>query len=130
MLNDAEYEQLKNSILALGPVLPGTIRKVFLRCGKKNCHCQSTDKKQWHCPYYFWDRKEGKRLSSRSISPKQVKIIQGWIDKRRELERIVRQMLNHGVSMAEELKKSQNLADSLSGTKSKKAGTKAAKNKF
>ena len=122
MPHEAEYQRLKESILALGPVLPGTIRKVFLRCGKKNCRCQSTDKKQWHGPYYFWDRKDGKDgkgLSSRSIPLKQVKIIQGWINKRRELERIVRQMLKHGVSMAEGLKSAQKQTTPLHKGKSK-----------
>jgi hypothetical protein len=107
MSNDPEYERLKESILALGPVLPGTIRKVYLRCGKKNCRCQSTDKKQWHGPYSFWDRKEGKRLTSRSIPSDQVELIQSGINKRRELERIMRQMLNHGIKMAEGLKPSK-----------------------
>lgn len=130
MLDDSEYERLKDSILTLGPVLPGTIRKVFLRCGKKNCHCQSNDKRHWHGPYYFWDRKEGKRLSSRSISPKQVKLIQGWINKRRELERIVRQMLDHGVAMAEGLKSSKKRTTPLSGGKSKKVRTQSAKSKL
>src|SRR5579863_3262285 len=115
MSNDAAYEGLKDSILALGPVLPGTIRKVYLRCGKKNCHCQSNDKKQWHGPYSFWDRKEGKKLSSRSIPSNQVKLFQDMIDKRRELERIVRQMLKHGTTMAEQLKSSKKMTKSLHG---------------
>lgn len=130
MLSDAEYEGLKNSILALGPVLPGTIRKVFLRCGKKNCHCQSNDKKQWHGPYSFWDRKEDKHLSSRSIPSKQVKLFQAWIDKRRELERIVQQMLDHGVTMAEQLKSSKKLIMPLPGGKSKKVSTQPSKSKI
>jgi hypothetical protein len=130
MLSDSEYEGLKNSILALGPVLPGTIRKVYLRCGKKNCHCQSNDKKQWHGPYSFWDRKDDKHLSSRSIPADQVKLFQGWINKRRELERIVQQMLNHGVAMAQQLKSSKKPAKPLPGGKSKKAHNQPAKSKL
>ena len=126
MLNDVEFEGLKNSILALGTVLPGTIRKVHLRCGKKNCRCQSTDKKQWHGPYLFWDRKEGKRLTSRSISSDQAKLLQGWINKRRELERIVRQMLKHGVNLAEQLNSSKKLGKE----KSKKVRIQNEKNKL
>jgi hypothetical protein len=110
MSNDAELKQLKDSLLALGPLLPGTIRKVFLRCGKKNCHCQSTDKRHWHGPYYFWDRKEGKKLTSRSIPSDQVQLFQSYINNRREFERITRQMQKYGVAMAEGLR-SQKKAD-------------------
>ena len=104
MLHDTEYEKFKASILALGPIVPGTLRKVYLRCGNKNCHCKADNRKNWHGPYTFWDRKEGKKLSSRSIPSKQVHVIRGWIYNRRDLMRIVRRMLKHGVKMADQIK--------------------------
>ena len=110
-MNNPELQRLKESLQALGPILPGTIRKVYLRCGKKNCRCQSADKKQLHGPYYFWDRIEGKKLSSRSIPANQVKLYQEWINNRREQERIVRQMQEHGLALAKELQ-SQKKSDS------------------
>lgn len=105
MLKDAEYEQFKKNILSLGPVLPGTLRTVYLRCGKKNCRCQEGDEKKWHGPYLFWDRKEEGRLSSRSVSGTSIKIIRGWINNRKILERIVYQMLQHGVKRASQIDK-------------------------
>ena len=113
MLNDAEYMKLKNSILALGPVLPGTLRTVRLRCNSKNCHCQTKDKNQWHGPYSYWDRKDGKQLSSRSVSFETVQLLRAWIKNRRELNRIVRKMLQQGMKMASQLnasKKEKNLS--------------------
>ena len=108
MLNDLQYEQLKKTIHSLGPVLPGTLRTVYLRCGKKNCRCQSDEKSRWHGPYLFWDRKEGKKLSSRSIPAGSVKIIRSWIKNRRILERIVSKMLQQGVKVASQIYKSKN----------------------
>jgi hypothetical protein len=107
MLNDPEYEKLKKTIHSLGPVLPGTLRTVYLRCGKKNCRCQSDKKNRWHGPYSFWDRKEGKRLSSRSLTAESAKAIRGWIKNRRLLERIVSKMLEHGVKVTSQIYKSK-----------------------
>ena len=53
MLNNPEFEKLRTAILALGPVVPGTLRKVYVRCGKKNCRCQIGRKSYWHGPYFF-----------------------------------------------------------------------------
>ena len=107
MLNDPEYEKLKKTIHSLGPVLPGTLRTVYLRCGKKNCRCQSDKKNRWHGPYSFWDHKEGKRLSSRSIPADSVKVISSWIQNRKVLENIVSRILQHGVKVASQIYKSK-----------------------
>jgi hypothetical protein len=113
MFNNPQYEQFKKTILSLGPVIPGTLRTVYLRCGKKNCRCQTGKKKYRHGPYSFWDRKEGKRLSSRSIPSEMVEAIQDWIKNRRGLENTARQMLQHGVKVADKridiAKKGRNL---------------------
>lgn len=100
--NQKKYEQFKKAIIALGTVIPGTLRTVYLRCGKTNCRCQTGKKVHRHGPYSFWDRKEGKRLSSRSISTETVDVVQDWIKNRRVLEDIVRQMLRHGTKVANE----------------------------
>ena len=106
MLNDPKFEEIKTKILALGPIVPGTLRKVYLRCGKKNCRCQTNRKDHWHGPYSFWDRKEDKKLSSRSIPPELVCLIRGWIENRRKLDRIISQMLKQGMNIATEKLKS------------------------
>jgi hypothetical protein len=103
---DAEYENLKASLMSLGPVVPGRLREVYLRCGKKNCRCW-TDKKDWHGPYVFWDRTDGKRLASRSVNMDHAKILRCWIRNRKEFERIVRAIYKRGLWMADRLKKSE-----------------------
>ena len=104
-MSDAEYQNLKASLMSLGPVVPGCLREVSLRCGKKNCRCRTNQKKDWHGPYVFWDRMDGKRLASRSIAPKHVKVIRHWIRNRKDFERIVRAIYRRGLKMANQLKK-------------------------
>lgn len=104
---DAEYQNLKASLLSLGPVIPGHLREVYLRCGKKNCHCRTARKRGWHGPYIFWDRMDRKKSASRSINVKHAKVLRHWIRNRKELERIIQVIYKRGLWMADQLKKSE-----------------------
>jgi hypothetical protein len=104
MTLDTEYQKIKAALLKLGPVLPGHLRKVYLRCGKKYCHCQKSSTATFHGPYTFWDRTVGRKPTSRSIPPKHVPIIRRWISNRKKLDYIVYQILQHGVNMVAHLK--------------------------
>lgn len=88
--------QLKKMISKLGPALPGTIRKVKLRCGRRGCRCQSGRDKDKHGPYYFWSYKVKGKLTTSSVPKKSIKQFQLWIENRRQLERLVDQLLSQG----------------------------------
>lgn len=72
--------------------LPGTIRTVFMVCGKKECKCQSRKEADKHGPYFFWDRKVNNKLTSTSIPAAKLKTFQKWIENRGKLEEIVSQI--------------------------------------
>ena len=44
--------RLKDKILALGPMLPGSIRQQFNVCGKPGCKCKDPVHPDKHGPYY------------------------------------------------------------------------------
>ena len=104
---DDEYGKLKALILKIGPVVPGHLREVRLRCGRKNCRCRSSQKKNWHGPYVFWDRRDGKKLTSRSLPTEHVRVIQSWLNNRKNLERIVLRMNRCGLRMVDQIKRSE-----------------------
>jgi len=72
--------------------LPGTIRTVFVVCGKKECKCQSRKEADKHGPYFFWDRKVDGKLTSTSIPAEKLKTFLKWIENRGRLEKIVAQI--------------------------------------
>lgn|SRR3989338_2898077 len=104
MTPQEKYLELKKKIMDLGIVIPGTVRKVTLRCGNAGCHCRES-KKNRHGPYLFWDRKKKGKLSSRSIDETCLDQFQQGIKNRRELETIIRKMLALGLEIASGLKK-------------------------
>ncbi len=44
--------EIKNKILNLGLMHPGSISKQFNVCGKEGCKCKNTENPQKHGPYY------------------------------------------------------------------------------
>ena len=53
-----------------------------------------------HGPYYFWNRKVGGKLSSKSLSQDKLSLFRSWIHNRLEMESIVLQLLEVGQEIA------------------------------
>ena len=51
---DKRYKRLQQKLLRLGLVIPGTIRTVYLKCGKEGCCCMTGTDADKHGPYLFW----------------------------------------------------------------------------
>ena len=98
-------KKLNEQILNLGPAIPGTIRQVLLRCGRKNCACASGHQRDKHGPYFFWSHKNNGRLTSLSLTESEARQFQQWIDNRRTLEGLVQDILDEGIKMALETRK-------------------------
>ena len=83
-------------------MLPGTIRNLYMKCGKSGCVCQ-TDATARHGPYYLWDRKVGKKLTSKMIPTKVVPVLKKGIESRKLLEKLVHEAIKIGQEIAVEL---------------------------
>lgn len=49
---DRKIEVLKEKLLKIGNMRPGSISRQWNVCGKKNCRCKNPVKPQKHGPYY------------------------------------------------------------------------------
>jgi len=101
-----KYKKLKQRLQKLGIVIPGTLRVVYQRCGKNNCACASGKDENLHGPYIYWDRKVDGRLSSMSVQKDDKKLFQEWINNRKQLEVIVKEMHNLGLKIGTQRKRS------------------------
>lgn len=86
--SEKKLEEVKRVLGDFDLVLPGTVRKLFMRCGKSGCACH-TDKKARHGPYHLWDRKIGKKLSSKMLSKNDLGDVKKGIEARKKLEALV-----------------------------------------
>ena len=96
---EKEYEKLKLRVLKIGIAIPGTIRETFLICGKENCKCAQSEHDR-HGPYYFWNRKVGGKLTSKSLNSEQRHQYEQWISNRRQLEELVEAIVAFSLNYA------------------------------
>lgn len=91
--NETEkLNKIKAELGELGLVLPGRVRHLYMKCGKSGCACQkNVDAK--HGPYYLWDRKVNKKLTSKMISVKMISFIKKGIENRKVLEKLVQETI-------------------------------------
>lgn len=89
---ERQYRHLTAKLAQTGYLWNGTITRQMLTCGKKNCACHR-DESRRHGPYLYWTTKVGGKTVSRLLSPQEAELYQEWIENRRELERLEREML-------------------------------------
>ncbi len=94
-----KLNKIKNELGNFDLVLPGTIRQLYMKCGKSGCACQ-TNAGARHGPYFLWDRKVGKKLTSKMIPAKIVPLLKKGIQNRKELEKLVQEAVEISQEMA------------------------------
>lgn len=87
----AEHARLAAQLAWIGFIWPGTIQRRMLTCGKAGCACH-TDPRARHGPYPYWTSKKAQKTVSRLLSAEEAAVYEEWIENRRALERIVKQM--------------------------------------
>ena len=86
-----KFRELTSKFSTTGFIWPGHVQRRYLTCGKPNCACHK-DPEAKHGPYAYWTSKERKKTVSRLLSPEEADLLEEWIENRRKLEAIVRQM--------------------------------------
>ena len=86
------YRQLAAQLAETGYLWKGTVVRQMLTCGNKSCACHQ-DEARRHGPYAYWSTKVGGRTVSRLLDPEEAELYEEWIQNRRRLDQIQRQMV-------------------------------------
>ena len=86
-----KYNLLKKEIKNLGFICTGSVRSVYLKCGKRKCICHK-DENARHGPYNIWTRKVKAKTITRTLSNEQSQICKEFIQNIRKLESIIEKM--------------------------------------
>jgi len=97
---ERSYRQLAAQLAQTGYVVQGTVVRKRLKCGKPQCACHR-DPARGHGPYAYWTSKVGGRTVSRKLSDEEATLYEQWIQNRRQLDQILRQMRELSKKVAE-----------------------------
>ena len=88
---EIRYQELKQQLLDLGFVRPGSLVRRFMPCGKTGCRCMA-DPPQLHGPYYQWTYKvQGKTVTLR-LTEAQARLCAEWTNQHRVFKKLIRRM--------------------------------------
>ena len=87
----SRLEALKQEILELGFVRPGSLVRRFMPCGNPACRCMGKPP-QLHGPYYQWSYKIAGKTRTIRLSKEQARLCQQWVRNHKRLKRLVHQM--------------------------------------
>jgi len=94
------YRQLAAQLAQTGYLVQGTVVCKRLKCGKPECACHR-DPTRRHGPYAYWTTKVRGRTVSRKLSHEEATLYEQWIQNRRQLDQILRQMRELSGKVAE-----------------------------
>jgi len=99
-----QIEQLKQQLLALGPIHPGSLGEQYNVCGTPGCRCKNPENPRKHGPYFQLSYTWRGKSSSRFLKPERIaatrekvanykrlrELINQWVDLAVELEQVER----------------------------------------
>lgn len=88
----SRYRDTATRVAGIGFTWHGSISERWLTCGRPECEC-AKDPRARHGPYVYWTTKEKGRSVARLLHPPESDILQEWLRNRKELDRILREML-------------------------------------
>ena len=92
-------DKTKITIVAKGPILPGTISTATSKCGKPNCACKAIPPKL-HGPYYRWTGFLNGKQTTKTISQEVAEECQRRISNYRALQKRLEQIVHDAFANA------------------------------
>jgi hypothetical protein len=86
-----QYRTLTAQIPNVGFIWGGSVQSQWLTCGTPGCACHR-DPKARHGPYIYWTSKVAGRTVSRLLRSPEAELLSEWVQNRRQLDRIFREM--------------------------------------
>lgn len=85
-----DYEKAKAALGDIGFICEGSLSQIYTCCRNPNCRC--ADPAGRHGPYWQLTWKQAGKTVSRRLSVEEAHRYQEWIDNRRKLDSVIRQM--------------------------------------
>lgn len=102
MKTKKSVEQLKQKLLSLGPVLPGSISEQWNVCGTPGCRCKDSNNPKKHGPYYQLSFSIGGRSSSMFIKKEDLAEARKRVQRHQEFKKLITDLVRAYVEQVRE----------------------------
>jgi len=99
MQKKKSVDQVKQEIVKLGPVLPGSIGEQWNVCGTPGCKCKDVVNAKKHGPYYQLSFSVGGRSSSMFIKKEDLPEVRKRVRNYQELKKLITALIQANVDL-------------------------------
>jgi hypothetical protein len=99
MQTKKSIDQVKQQMLKLGPVLPGSIGEQWNVCGTPGCKCKDPLNPRKHGPYYQLSFSVGGRSSSMFIKKEDLSEARKRVKNYQELKKLITEFIQANVDL-------------------------------
>jgi hypothetical protein len=109
MKEEQQVQKIKKQLLALGPMLPGSLSEQWNVCGTSGCKCKDAHKPVRHGPYYQLSFSVKGKSSTLFVRPEEVAETRRRIRRYQRFKELVMALTQAYVDLAREQKLSGRL---------------------
>jgi hypothetical protein len=107
---EQQIEKIKGQLLALGPILPGSLSEQWNVCGTPGCKCKDPQNPTRHGPYYQLSFSVKGRSSTLFVRPEEVPEARRRIRNYQRFKQLVMALTKAYVDLARKQKQSGRLS--------------------
>ena len=100
--HDNRINAIKNSIVQLPPLLPGSLRKQWNVCGTPGCKCKDPENPKRHGPYYQLSFTVGGKSSSMFVKSQDVPEVRKRITRYKKFKELCQLLVQASVDHVRE----------------------------
>ena len=102
---EQQIAQIKEELMSLGPLHPGSLSQQYNVCGKPGCRCKDPQNPRRHGPYYKVSYVFRGRFSSRFVPRDQVKAVRVELKNYKRLRKLTEDWVGLALLLAKEKRK-------------------------
>lgn len=99
---EQQIHRIKQQLMELGPLHPGSLSQQYNVCGKPGCRCKDPKRPRRHGPYYKISYVFRGRFTTRHVSPDVLQAIRVQLANHKRLRKLVEDWIALALRLAKE----------------------------
>ena len=99
---EQQIQRIKNNLLALGPLHPGSLSRQYTACGKAGCRCQDPTRPRRHGPYYKVSYVYRGRFTTRFVPRQEAGAVRGELANYKRMRKLIEAWVGLAIRLAKE----------------------------
>ena len=103
---EQQISHIKNDLLALGPLHPGSLSRQYTVCGKAGCRCKDPTRPRRHGPYYKVSYVYRGSFTTRFVPRQQARAVRAELANHKRMRKLIDAWVGLAIRLAKEKRRS------------------------